>query len=154
MLMLFWRDVWCSGWRISVDRWCFNPVCALSTSHPPPHHASLCCYIDPYTSPSSSHRKQSFLFACLHCSLNNPARSGSKKSTRLFHVTRVYIYTHRRLWCRVCLHHCCAKTDKHQWPDVTESPFDLREHRTFISVSDKAVCFYPERPAPSDPHFG
>lgn len=94
MLMLFWRDVWCSGWRISVDRWCFNPVCALSTSHPPPHHASLRCYIDPYTSPSSSHRKHTFLFACLHCSLNNPARSGSKKSTRLFHVTRVYIYTH------------------------------------------------------------
>lgn len=34
-----------------------------------------------------------FLFACLHCSLNNLACSGSKKSPMLFHVTRVYIHT-------------------------------------------------------------
>lgn len=61
--------------------------------------------------------------------------------------------THRRLWGRVCLYHCCAKTYKHQWLDITESPFDLREHRAFDLVSDKAVCFYPQRPAPSDPHF-
>lgn len=135
-----WQDVWDSGWRISANRWCFNPVCGLSTSHPPSLHLSL--------APDVLSRVALFF-----------PQEKKKESSPL------PSWPTQRPWMKKALEEggyilCCLwplispldKINKRQRLNVRASRFDSRESRLFNSLSDKQR--QPQAPASPDPHFG
>lgn len=75
-----------------MDRWCFNPVCALSTSHPPPLHVSLRCYIDPTRLlPLPTENKRFFLRASI--ARSTTLHAVALRNRRCWLMSPVFIYT-------------------------------------------------------------